>query len=131
MPLVISGTLMRPIAAAVAVLDPDAAAKPAQAKFAATASPPGRPPSHNRAALNSAVEIPELCATEPISRNIGIAENDQCAAKSNGSVRSMPPATLQPLSAATPNMDTIISANPTGTRNAISTSRAPSPENPI
>ena len=57
--MVISGTLMRPSAAAVAVLEPDAAENPAQAKLAATASPPGNAPSHNRAARNSAAEIPE------------------------------------------------------------------------
>ena len=55
----ISGMVMRPIAAAVAIDAPEAAAKPAQAKVAATASPPGSAPSHSRAALNSDELIPE------------------------------------------------------------------------
>ena len=50
---------MRPIAAAVARLDPEAAENPAQAKLLATASPPGRLPSQSRAALNSDALIPE------------------------------------------------------------------------
>ncbi len=40
--------------AAVAVLAPETAAKPAVAKTLATASPPGTQPNQARAALNSA-----------------------------------------------------------------------------
>ena len=40
--------------AAVAVLAPDTAAKPAVANTLATASPPGTHPTHARAALNRA-----------------------------------------------------------------------------
>ena len=50
---------MRPIAAAVAKLDPEAAENPAQAKLLATASPPGKLPSHSRAAWNSDELMPE------------------------------------------------------------------------
>jgi len=43
-------TARRVIAAAVAMLEPDSAAKPAQAKLVATASPPGSRFSQTRAA---------------------------------------------------------------------------------
>ena len=46
----ISGMASRAIAAAAATLEPQAAAKPAQAMLVATASPPGMPPNHSRAA---------------------------------------------------------------------------------
>ena len=73
---------MRPIAAAVATDEPDAAAKAAQAMLVATANPPGRALNHNRAATNKEWLIPELWAIEPISRNIGMAVSVQLAENS-------------------------------------------------
>src|SRR5690348_9928512 len=75
---------IRAIAAAAATLEPQAAAKPAQAMLVATASPPGMPPNHSRAARKSEVLMPELLASEPISRNIGIAVRSQLAEKTKG-----------------------------------------------
>ena len=45
--------------AAVAIELPEAAAKPAQAKLVATASPPGRRDSHSRIALKRPAVRPE------------------------------------------------------------------------
>src|SRR5215468_9013752 len=75
--LSISGTAILAMVAAAAMLDPEAAPKPAQAQLVATASPPGKAPNQAWAARNSAVPIPELPATAPISRNIGMAERSQ------------------------------------------------------
>src|SRR5262249_56264351 len=74
---------------------PEAAPKPAQAELVATASPPGSAPNQACAARNSAVPIPELPATAPISRNIGIAERSQLAANTNGVSLSALSATLK------------------------------------
>ena len=122
---------MRPIAAAVARLDPDAAENPAQAKLLATASPPGRLPNHSRAAWNSEALIPEWCATAPISRNIGIAEIDQLAANSKGVFLTTPAATPVPRIRTMPTIDTPPSATPIGTLIAISARTAPMPAKPI
>ena len=43
---------MRPMAAEQAIDDPDTAAKPADPKIEAIASPPGTPANQTRAALN-------------------------------------------------------------------------------
>src|SRR4051812_26882034 len=85
--LSISGIAMRPTASVVASEDPDAAAKPAHAQLVATAKPPGRLPSHSRAARNRFAVIPVLCAIDPMSGNIGIAVKSQLAAKSYGRIR--------------------------------------------
>jgi hypothetical protein len=50
--LSISGTAMRPIAAAQATEEPVTAENMAAPQIDATPSPPGRPPSHTRAARN-------------------------------------------------------------------------------
>ncbi len=60
--------------------DPDAAPKPAEARFAATAKPPGSRASHRRAASNRSLAMPEWFTIAPISRNIGIAVSSQLAA---------------------------------------------------
>jgi hypothetical protein len=91
----ISGTASRAMTAAAAMLDPLAAPKPAHAQFVATARPPGSLPNQTRAARNSASPIPELLATAPISRNIGIADNSQFAANTNGESPSTLNATRQ------------------------------------
>ena len=62
------------MAAAVATLEPDAAANAAHARFVATARPPGKPLNHSLAALNNAWLIPEWWATDPINKNIGMAD---------------------------------------------------------
>ena len=49
---IISGTAMRPIAAAHATDDPVTAENPAAPKIVATARPPGNPDNHFRAASN-------------------------------------------------------------------------------
>src|SRR5262249_12893731 len=86
---------MRAIAAAAATDEPQAAAKPAQAKLVAMARPPGNPPNHARAARNSDVEMPELLAIEPISRNIGIAVRSQLAENTKGVSRTTLSATFR------------------------------------
>src|SRR5690606_7607517 len=57
--LSISGTEILLMAAAIARLDPDAAAKPAQAAAVATARPPGSRTSQSRAAWYSRPVMPE------------------------------------------------------------------------
>src|SRR5262245_28184917 len=92
---IISGTARRAITAAAATLEPDAAPNPAHAQLVATASPPGIQPNHASAARNNPVPIPELPATAPISRNIGMAERSQLAAKTKGESRTTLSATLK------------------------------------
>src|SRR5688572_30672644 len=72
--LSISGIARRAITAAAAMLEPEAAPKAALAQLVATARPPGIQPNHATAARNSEVPMPELPATAPISRNIGMAD---------------------------------------------------------
>src|SRR3546814_19651895 len=72
------------MAAVVARLDPQAAAKPAPAKLVAMANPPGSRPSHRRIDVKSAVVKPACEVIAPINRNIGIADNVQWAEKSYG-----------------------------------------------
>src|SRR5688572_20042660 len=86
--LSISGTASRAITAAAATLEPEAAPKPAHAQLVATARPPGNRPNQATAARNKAVPIPVLPATAPMSRNIGIADRSQFAAKTNGVSRN-------------------------------------------
>src|SRR5262245_28025186 len=95
--LSISGTASRAITAAAATLDPEAAPKPAHAQLVATARPPGIQPNQASAARNSAVPMPELPATAPISRNMGIADRSQLAANTNGVSRKTLRATSKPL----------------------------------
>ena len=121
---------MRPMAAAVATDEPDAAAKPAQARLVATASPPGNAPNHSRAALNSAVEMPELWAIEPIKRNIGMAVRVQLAPNSKGVSLMMPKPTEIPRKFAMPSTPMAPSATPMGRRSAINSSTAPMLQNP-
>src|SRR5262245_23885411 len=92
--LSISGTARRAMTAAAATLDPDAAPKPAHAQLVAMARPPGSEPNQATAARNRAVPMPELPATAPISRNIGMAERSQLAANTKGVSRSTLSATL-------------------------------------
>ena len=99
--------------------DPEAAANPAQARLAATASPPGRAPNHKRAARNNAELNPALCATVPMSRNIGIADKLQCAAKLNGVSLARPSATSTLRTMPIPTSATPPSATAIGTRIAI------------
>src|SRR3972149_2267595 len=118
--LSISGTAMRAMVAAAAMLEPDAAPKPAQAQLVATASPPGRAPNHACAARKSAVPTPELPAIAPISRNIGIAESSQLAANTKGVSRSTESATSRLRRCQTPANATPPMATPIGTRSPIS-----------
>src|SRR3546814_7047076 len=77
----ISGTAMRPMAANVAMLDPDAAANPALAKFDATARPPGKKANHLLPTLNSDTISPPLLASAPMTMNMGMDVSDQLAVK--------------------------------------------------
>ncbi len=61
------------MAAAVAIDDPERAAKPEQAKIDEIASPPGNRARNTLAASNSPAVSPVWNATKPISRNIGTA----------------------------------------------------------
>src|SRR3990170_273974 len=117
--LSISGIARRAITAAAAMLDPDAAPKPAHAQLVATASPPGIQPNHATAARNNAVPIPELPATAPISRNIGMADKSQLAANTNGASRTTLSATLTLRSRMKPRKAIDPIATPMGTRNPI------------
>ncbi len=67
----ISGTQIGVNAAAEAVLDPEAAAKPAAARIVDIESPPGKCPTHLWAVLYSAREMPPYEANWPIMRNRG------------------------------------------------------------
>src|SRR3546814_5491021 len=85
----ISGTAMRPMAAAVAMLDPDASANPALAKFDATARPPGKHANHLFPTLNSDPISPPLLASAPMNMNLGMAVRDQLAVKVYGMATAM------------------------------------------
>ena len=123
---------MRPIAAAVATDEPEAAAKPAQAKLVATASPPGKPPNHSRAARNSADVMPGVVGDRahqqehrdrrkvPARREIVWYIGDQ----PRGHVE---PADLPHANESKPGA----SAIPIGIRSASSTTTAPMPIYPI
>ena len=69
--------------------------------------------------------MPELAAIAPISRNIGIADKSQLAAKTNGVSLSALNATLKLRRYQKPKNATDPIAIPMGTRSAISTSMAP------
>src|SRR5262245_38091046 len=121
----ISGTARRAITAAAATLEPEAAPKPAHAQLVATASPPGIHPNQASAARNSAVPSPELPATAPINRNIGIADRSQLAAKTNGVSRRTLRATSKLRTYQNPKNATRPIATPIGNRRASSTSIKP------
>src|SRR3990172_1116463 len=116
----ISGMARRAITAAAATLDPEAAPKPAQAQLVATASPPGSAPNQATAVRNSAVPIPDAPAIAPMSRNIGIAERSQLAAKTKGVSRSTLSATSTLRRYQNPPNATEPIATPIGTRRPIS-----------
>src|SRR3546814_20928286 len=77
----ISGTAMRPMAAAVAMLDPDAAANPALAKLDATERPPGKKANHLLPTLNSDTNSPPLPQRAPMNVKLGKAVNTPRAVK--------------------------------------------------
>src|SRR3546814_18494161 len=103
------------MAAVVARLDPQAAAKPAPAKLVAMANPPGSRPSHRRIDVKSAVVKPACEVIAPINRNIGIADNVQWAEKSYGMLFRTPNAALEPRMALMPTTEKAVSATTTGT----------------
>src|SRR3546814_7396026 len=119
------------MAAVVARLDPQAAAKPAPAKLVAMANPPGSRPSHRRIDVKSAVVKPACEVIAPINRNIGIADNVQWAEKSYGMLFRTPNAALEPRMAQMPTSETEVSAKPIGTRTASSPSSATMPMMPM
>ena len=112
--LSISGTASRATAAAAATLEPEAAPNPAQAQLAAMASPPGSAPNQAWAARNSDAPMPELLATAPISRNIGIADRSQLAANTNGASLITDSATLMSRRYQNPAKATAPMATPIG-----------------
>src|SRR5262245_57133676 len=117
--LSISGIATRAITAAAATLEPEAAPKPAQAQLVATARPPGSEPNQATAARNKAVPIPELPATAPIRRNIGIDDRSQLAANTKGASRRTLRATLTLRRYQKPQNATVPMAMPMGTRRPI------------
>src|SRR3546814_4297162 len=97
---------MRPMPAAVARLDPDAAATPALAKLDATARPPGKKANHLLPTLNSDTISPPLLASAPMNMNMGMAVSDQLAVKVYGMSPAMLNAATHPRIAAIPMNDT-------------------------
>mgnify|MGYP004454029319 CR=1 FL=1 len=73
---------MRPIAAEQASEEPDTAAKPAEPKIEAMASPPGSAEVHTRAAWNIPLVRSVWKLTKPRNRNIGIELSTQLAENS-------------------------------------------------
>ena len=70
----ISGRATEDMVTAVAMESPDTAAKPAHPETVATASPPGRRPSHTLAVLNRSRLMPEYMASSPMRMNMGTTE---------------------------------------------------------
>src|SRR3990167_2028652 len=70
---IISGQATLPSVAAVAMLDPDTAAKTAEAAAQACASPPGVRPNHLASASNIRVVTPLFSNSALMSTNIGTA----------------------------------------------------------
>jgi hypothetical protein len=68
-----SGATVRAIVAVAAVDEPDTAPKPALVKIVATASPPGRCPTHLLAARNMSDEIRLADRISAIRMNRGMA----------------------------------------------------------
>src|SRR5688572_12484781 len=123
--LSISGMARRAITAAAATLDPEAAPKPAHAQLVATARPPGSRPNQATAVRNRAVPMPELPATAPMSRNIGIADRSQLAANTNGVSRRTLSAMLKSRRYQRPAKATEPIETPIGTRSPISSRMRP------
>jgi len=67
--------MMAPMAAAVAGLDPEIAAKMAQAAIVTTARPPGRCPTQVRRQAMRYLEMPPWDMTTPANTNEGIASS--------------------------------------------------------
>ncbi len=113
---------MRPIAAAVATLEPDAAAKPAQARLVATASPPGRPREPQpRGAEQGVADARIVRDRRPSAGTSGSPTGSSSSRTRTASICSRVSAVSALRTMAMPTSATPPSATPIGTRAAIST----------
>ena len=87
---------MRAIVAVAAVDEPETAPKPALVNTVATASPPGKWPTHLLAARNISDEIRLADRISAIRMNKGIAVSSQEAVLRYGATERIPSARLSP-----------------------------------
>ena len=86
-----------PMVAAVATLEPDTAAKIAQEKMLATASPPGRKPTQRAIARKRPRPMPECSRMPLMNTKSGTAMNEKLVALDQAMDPMTPRPTVKPL----------------------------------
>ena len=87
-----------PMVAAVATLEPETAAKIAQEKMLATASPPGRKPTQRATAVKSPLPIPECRRIPLMKTKRGTAMKEKLVALDHAMDPTTPRPTVHPFS---------------------------------
>src|SRR2546426_11304421 len=95
-----------PMVAAVATLEPETAAKIAQEKTLATASPPGRKPTQRATAVKSPRPMPEWRRIALMKTKSGTAMKEKLVAFDHATDPTTPSPTVQPLSQSSPSTPT-------------------------
>ena len=86
-----------PMVAAVATLEPETAAKIAQEKMLATASPPGRKPTQRATAVKSPLPMPECRRIPLMNTKRGTAMKEKLVALDHAMEPTTPRPTVHPL----------------------------------